>query len=71
MFSEVDHTTAIRTVRHKYVMDSEGAGLMLHDLADDPQERTSLVGHPGARSIEQELRDQLLRWLARTQVRQK
>lgn len=51
----------LRTERHKYAVHEDGAGYMLYDLAEDPQERNNLIGHPDARAIERDLRERLPR----------
>ncbi|HEU5316391.1 MAG TPA: sulfatase-like hydrolase/transferase, partial [Chloroflexota bacterium] len=57
VFSELKRQIMIRTQRHKYVVDAEGAGLQLFDLREDPTERRNLVGHAGTETLERELRD--------------
>ena len=56
-----------RTERHKYAAFEDGTGYMLYDLADDPDERRNLIGHPDAKAVEAEMRDRLLRFLCETQ----
>lgn len=61
--SEVEHrgrrNTMIRTDRCKYAVHEDGRGYMLYDLAEDPEERSNLIGHPDARAVERELRERL------------
>ncbi len=67
VLSEVGDHTMIRTQRCKYVVDDHGEGVQLYDLAEDPQELTNLCGRDDMRQVEAEMRDRLLRFLARTQ----
>ena len=61
--------TMVRTEGFKYVVDQAGRGCQLFDLDEDPQERCNLVGHPGTRAVERELRERLLRFHLAAQVR--
>ena len=56
--------TMLKTARHKYVIDQDGRGYMLYDLAEDPDEQHNLIGAPAARTLEQRMRDALLVRLA-------
>jgi choline-sulfatase len=69
VFSEILDCTMVRTRRHKYALDSGGAGYLLFDLEKDPAERENLIGRPGTESLERELRERILDWLLATQVR--
>jgi len=66
-FSEVERggrrNLMVRTERCKYAVHDDGEGYMLYDLAEDPDERNNLIGHPEAREVEVEMRDRLLRFL--------
>ncbi|HUT34995.1 MAG TPA: sulfatase-like hydrolase/transferase [Planctomycetota bacterium] len=70
-FSEIAHhgrrNVMVRTERHKYAVHEDGAGYLLYDLAEDPQERRNLIGHPAARGVEAALRERLLRFLCESQ----
>ena len=70
-FSEIAHdghrNYMIRTSDYKYAMDDTGQGYMFFDLNDDPNEQENLIGYRDAAAIEQELREHLLSFLARTQ----
>ena len=57
----------VRTREWKYALDAAGEGRILYHLETDPEERNNLVGHPDHRDAETELRDRILRFLARTQ----
>ena len=61
--------TMVRTESHKYAVGPDGLGYQLFDLAQDPEERRNLIGHPDFCNVEAELRDRLLRFHAETQVR--
>ena len=56
--------TMLKTARHKYVINQEGRGYMLYDLAEDPDEQHNLIGAPAARTLEQSMRDAMLVRLA-------
>ena len=56
--------TMLKTARHKYVIDQDGRGYMLYDLAEDPDEQHNLIGAPAARTLEQRMRGALLVRLA-------
>jgi arylsulfatase A-like enzyme len=64
-----EHITMVRTPTHKYVVDEHSRGCHLYDLQADPGERRNLVGHPGYREIEGELRERVLAFLLSAQVR--
>ena len=70
-YSEIAHqghrNYMVRTSDYKYAMDDASRGYMLFDLDNDPEERENLVGHGNYKAIEQELRDHLFSFLARTQ----
>ncbi len=66
--SEVRRTIMHRDERYKYAVDPQGQGYLLHDMAEDPQERRNLVGHPDFAAVERDLRDRLLTWFCSTQV---
>ncbi len=57
----------LRTHRHKYAVDDKGRGFMLYDLEKDPNEQNNLIGQKEALSLEEELRDLLLKQLLETQ----
>ena len=61
-------TFTLRTSRYKYAAGADGAGYLLHDLAEDPEEQVNLIGHPDHRSLEAEMRDRLLRRLLHAQA---
>jgi arylsulfatase A-like enzyme len=63
-----DCTFMLRTSRYKYAAGEDGAGYLLHDLAEDPEEHVNLIGHPDRRSLEAEMRDRLLRRLLHAQA---
>ena len=67
--SEVGNHTCLCTDHHKYVIDQSGEGLQLCDLQEDPSEQVNLCGREDARELEADMRDRLLRFIARTQVR--
>jgi len=73
VFCEVEtqstYGTMVRTERYKYAVDQDGVGYQLFDLAEDPDERRNLVGHPDARALESQLRERLLRFHLEIQVR--
>ena len=54
----------LKTARHKYVIDQDGRGYMLYDLAEDADEQHNLIGAPAARTLEQRMRGALLVRLA-------
>jgi len=56
-----------RTERFKYAVHEDGSGYMLYDLAEDPDERRNLVGHPEFAQVEAEMRERLLGFLCRAQ----
>ena len=60
----------VLTRRHKYACDAEGRGFMLFDVQEDPREQHNLIGAPEAEATEREMRERLLEFLLRTQVRQ-
>jgi choline-sulfatase len=51
--------TMVCTGRYKYAVHEDGAGYMLYDLAEDPQEQRNLIGHPDARETERDMRRRL------------
>ena len=53
----------IRSRRHKYAADEENRSFMLYDLQDDPTEQDNLVGEKRTTSLEQHMREQLLKRL--------
>ena len=67
---------AVRTVRWKYAVQAPDADprrdswsevyveTELYDLAADPHERRNLVAEPGLDEVRQELREELLAWMA-------
>ena len=63
----VDRRMMIRSHRHKYAMDEAGRGFMLYDLQEDPQEQHNLIGREGTASLEQEMREVLLKRLVASQ----
>ena len=63
-----DCTFMLRTSRSKYAAGEDGAGYLLHDLAEDPEEHVNLIGHPDRRSLEAGMRDRLLRRLLHAQA---
>jgi choline-sulfatase len=69
VLSEVDGITMLRTEHLKYALDAGGEGFMLYDLANDPQERLNLIGHPDYAGLEAEMRERVLCRLVGTQVR--
>jgi arylsulfatase A-like enzyme len=69
VFSEIgkdERDTMIRTDSHKYALDHRGEGYMLYDLVEDPQEQRNLIGHPDMGTVEEALRDRILRFLLET-----
>jgi arylsulfatase A-like enzyme len=54
--------------RWKYVMDESGEGVYLFDEEQDRGEQRNLVGHTGFRHVEADMRDRILRFLARQQT---
>jgi choline-sulfatase len=58
-FSEVNETTMVMTRTHKYAMDSQGRGYMLHDLERDPREEHNLIGAARMGALERRMRDLL------------
>jgi arylsulfatase A-like enzyme len=69
VLSEVDGITMLRTQGLKYAMDAAGEGFMLYHLANDPEERVNLTGHPDHVGLEAEMRERVLCRLVATQVR--
>ncbi len=67
--SEVRDYTMLRTRRYKYVIDDQGEGIQLNDMEEDPEEVVNLCGREDMAEVEAEMRDRLLRMLARTQTR--
>ncbi len=65
--SEVGQYTMIGTERYRYVINREGEGVQLFDLAEDPKQLTNLCGRDDTAGIEAEMRERLLARLARTQ----
>ena len=51
----------VRSHHHKYAVDEAGRGFMLYDLQEDPDEQHNLIGRDGTASLEQEMREVLLR----------
>lgn len=66
--SEVERSgrrnTMIRTERYKYAVHDDAEGYMLYDLAEDPTERSNLIGHPDMGEVERELRAHLTELVA-------
>jgi choline-sulfatase len=56
-----------RTKECKYVMDRSGRGWALYDLRNDPDEQVNLLGREDHLSLEQEMREKILVFLASTQ----
>jgi len=69
--SEIDafggRSFMLRTRAHKYAADDQGRGLMLYDLAADPDEQHNRIADPAAAALEGELRDRLFRRLLAAQ----
>ena len=57
----------VRSHRHKYAIDEAGRGFMLYDLQEDPEEQKNLIGRKGSGSLEQRLRENLLKRLVASQ----
>ncbi len=47
------------TERWKYAAHEDGAGYMLHDLREDPDEGNNLIGHPDCADVEAQMRGRL------------
>jgi len=73
VFSEISsfdhHKVMVRTHRYKYAMDETGRGYLFYDLVEDPLEQNNLIGHPEINQIEQNLKDILLSFLIKKQLR--
>jgi arylsulfatase len=68
--SEIDFRTMIFDGRYKLVIDNASAALLkLYDLQEDPDEAVNLVGHDGTEETVAHLKERLLAWLLRTQLR--
>ncbi len=67
LFERAERRIMIRSTRHKYVVDGAGRGVMLYDLQQDPTEQHNLVGQDKAASLEQTMRDALLKRLVEAQ----
>ena len=57
----------VRSHRHKYAVDEAGRGFMLYDLEEDPEEQHNLIGREGTASLEQDMREVLLKRLVASQ----
>jgi arylsulfatase A-like enzyme len=57
----------VRSHRHKYAIDDAGRGFMLYDLQEDPEEQHNLIGREGMASLEQDMREVLLKRLVASQ----
>jgi len=73
VFSEISsfghHNVMVRTPQYKYAVDETGKGYLLYNLVEDPLEQNNLIGHPKTNQIEQDLKDTLLSFLIKKQLR--
>jgi choline-sulfatase len=68
--SEIDwqgRKLMIRSRTHKYAVDERGRGFMLYDLQNDPTEQNNLILDNGSKSLENKMRDALLKRLVEAQ----
>jgi hypothetical protein len=70
VYSEIDFRTMVFDGRYKLVIDNASAALLkLYDLQQEPDEAINLVGHEGVEETVKHLKERLLAWLLRTQLR--